>query len=77
MISSPLLETKFHLPTPHGRLVPRARLSQQVERAAAATLTLVSAPAGFGKTTVMSELAAARTARRSPGSPWTRATTIR
>ncbi len=56
-MSSPLLETKFHLPTPHGRLVPRARLSQQVERAAGATLTLVSAPAGFGKTTVMSELA--------------------
>ena len=57
MISSPLLETKFHLPTPHGRLVPRARLSQQIGRATGATLTLVSAPAGFGKTTVMSELA--------------------
>ena len=56
-MTSPLLETKFHQPTPHGRLVPRARLSQQVERATAATLTLVSAPAGFGKTTVMSELA--------------------
>ena len=56
-MSSPLLETKFHLPTPHGRLIPRARLSQQVERAADATLTLVSAPAGFGKTTLMAELA--------------------
>jgi LuxR family transcriptional regulator, maltose regulon positive regulatory protein len=56
-MSSPLLETKFHLPTPHGRLIPRARLSQRVERAAAATLTLVSAPAGFGKTTLMAELA--------------------
>lgn len=56
-MSSPLLETKFHLPTPHGRLVPRPRLSEQVDRATAATLTLVSAPAGFGKTTVMSELA--------------------
>ena len=57
MMTSPLLETKFHLPTPHGRLVPRARLSRQIERATTATLTLVSAPAGFGKTTVMSELA--------------------
>jgi LuxR family maltose regulon positive regulatory protein len=57
MMSNPLLETKFHLPTPHGRLVPRARLSQQINRATRAVVTLVSAPAGFGKTTVMSELA--------------------
>ena len=56
-MASPLLETKFHLPTPHGRLISRERLSKQVERAAAATLTLVSAPAGFGKTTLMAELA--------------------
>ena len=56
-MAGPLLETKFHLPTPHGRLVPRPRLSEQIEHAASATLTLVSAPAGFGKTTVMSELA--------------------
>jgi LuxR family maltose regulon positive regulatory protein len=53
-----LLETKFHLPTTHGRLVPRPRLSEQIARARGATLTLVSAPAGFGKTTVMAELAA-------------------
>ncbi|HEX7222817.1 MAG TPA: AAA family ATPase, partial [Candidatus Limnocylindrales bacterium] len=57
MMSSPLLETKLHLPTPHGRLVPRPRLSEQIQRAAEASLTLVSAPAGFGKTTVMAELA--------------------
>jgi LuxR family maltose regulon positive regulatory protein len=57
MITSPLLETKFHVPTGHGRLVPRARLTDQIARAGSATLTLVSAPAGFGKTTVMTELA--------------------
>jgi LuxR family maltose regulon positive regulatory protein len=57
MTATPLLETKFHLPIAHGRLVPRARLSHQIGRAAQATLTLVSAPAGFGKTTVMAELA--------------------
>jgi LuxR family maltose regulon positive regulatory protein len=56
-MAGPLLETKFHLPTTHGRLVPRARLSEQIARASTATLTLVSAPAGFGKTTVMAELA--------------------
>jgi LuxR family transcriptional regulator, maltose regulon positive regulatory protein len=58
MTGAPLLETKFHLPTAHGRLVPRGRLSAQITRATSATLTLVSAPAGFGKTTVMAELAA-------------------
>ncbi|HEX5823091.1 MAG TPA: LuxR C-terminal-related transcriptional regulator [Candidatus Limnocylindrales bacterium] len=57
MTAAPLLETKFHLPITHGRLVPRDRLSDQIGRAASATLTLVSAPAGFGKTTVMAELA--------------------
>ena len=57
MTATPLLETKFHLPITHGRLVPRSRLSDQIGRAASATLTLVSAPAGFGKTTVMTELA--------------------
>ena len=56
MIDGVLLETKFHVPAAHGRLVPRARLSEQIARAAEATLTLVSAPAGFGKTTVMAEL---------------------
>src|SRR5690606_5042425 len=57
MPAGPLLETKFNVPTGHGRLVPRTRLSTQAARATAATLTLISAPAGFGKTTVMAELA--------------------
>ncbi|HEX4898388.1 MAG TPA: LuxR C-terminal-related transcriptional regulator, partial [Candidatus Limnocylindrales bacterium] len=57
MTARPLLETKFHPPIAHGRQVPRTRLSEQIGRAASATLTLVSAPAGFGKTTVMAELA--------------------
>jgi LuxR family maltose regulon positive regulatory protein len=56
-MAGPLLETKFHLPASHGRLVPRPRLAAQVGRARDATLTLVSAPAGFGKTTVMADLA--------------------
>ena len=64
MTADPLLQTKFHLPIAHGRLVPRARLDDQIGRAVAATLTLVSAPAGFGKTTVMTELAS-----RSDGGP--------
>jgi LuxR family maltose regulon positive regulatory protein len=58
-MAAPLLETKFHLPATHGRLVPRPRLDEQIERATSATLTLVSAPAGCGKTTVMAQLAEA------------------
>jgi LuxR family maltose regulon positive regulatory protein len=57
MTAAPLLETKFHLPVAHGQLVPRARLREKIAGATGATLTLVSAPAGFGKTTVMAELA--------------------
>lgn len=55
---TPLLETKFHPPVTHGPLVPRAHVSEHLARAANATLTLVSAPAGFGKSTVMAQLAA-------------------
>ncbi len=63
-MAGPLLETKLHVPVPHGRLVPRSRLSDEVARAATATLTLVSAPAGFGKTTIMAELASRATGAR-------------
>jgi LuxR family maltose regulon positive regulatory protein len=62
--ATPVLDTKFHLPIAHGQHVPRARLNERIERAAHATLTLVSAPAGFGKTTVMAELASAPHGRR-------------
>ena len=57
MTDAPLLETKFHLPVTHGPLVSRARLAEQIARATTATLTIVSAPAGFGKSTVMAGLA--------------------
>lgn len=60
MTYTPLLETKFHLPVADGRRVPRERLAAQLAAATGATLTLVSAPAGFGKTTVMAELATLR-----------------
>ena len=57
MTDAPLLETKFHLPVTHGPLVSRTRLTRQIRRATTSTLTIVSAPAGFGKSTVMAELA--------------------
>jgi LuxR family maltose regulon positive regulatory protein len=50
---APLLDTKLFLPVPRGGVVPRPRLSRRLERGAAAKLMLVSAPAGFGKTTLL------------------------
>lgn len=57
----PLLETKLHVPRRRRGLVPRPRLTERLSRGAESALTLVSAPAGFGKTTLLTEwLAAAR-----------------
>jgi LuxR family transcriptional regulator, maltose regulon positive regulatory protein len=54
-VTTALLETKFHAPTPRRGLVERARLHERLEAGANATLTLVSAPAGFGKSTLLAE----------------------
>ena len=59
VVPTPLLETKLYLPRPRGGLVPRPRLSQRLDRGAASKLMLVSAPAGFGKTTLLAEWLAA------------------
>lgn len=56
---SPLLETKLYLPRPRRALVPRTRLRARLDRGAEATLTLVCAPAGFGKTILLAEWLAA------------------
>jgi LuxR family maltose regulon positive regulatory protein len=62
VMASPLLETKLYVPKPRHGLVARPRLSEFLRRGVASKLTLVSAPAGFGKTTVLAEwLAAAPT----------------
>src|SRR5579863_1394812 len=54
-----LLKTKLYVPRSRRGLVPRPRLSERLERGAASRLVLVSAPAGFGKTTLLSEWLAA------------------
>ena len=53
-----LVETKLLVPQRHRELVPRRRLTGIVERASTSALTVVSAPAGFGKTTLLAQLAA-------------------
>jgi hypothetical protein len=54
-----LLETKFYVPRSRRGLVPRPRLSERLDRGSASKLVLVSAPAGFGKTTLLTEWLAA------------------
>ena len=54
-----LLETKLYVPRSRRGLVPRPRLSERLDRGAASKLMLVSAPAGFGKTTLLAEWLAA------------------
>jgi LuxR family maltose regulon positive regulatory protein len=54
-MATALLETKLFLPPAPRRLVPRGRLTDRLERSKGAKLLLVSAPAGFGKTTVLAE----------------------
>ncbi|MBL8777599.1 MAG: hypothetical protein JNK12_16780 [Acidimicrobiales bacterium] len=49
----PLLETKLHVPRRRRNLVARARLRVPLD--ADAAVTLVSAPAGFGKTTLVAD----------------------
>jgi LuxR family transcriptional regulator, maltose regulon positive regulatory protein len=65
-MASPLLETKLHVPRPRRALVARPRLTGRLDRGAESRLVLVSAPAGFGKTTLLAEwLAAAPGGARS------------
>jgi LuxR family maltose regulon positive regulatory protein len=59
VVTSPLLETKFHVPTRRSGLVTRSRLSDRLSSGGESALTLVSAPAGFGKTTLLTEWLAA------------------
>jgi LuxR family maltose regulon positive regulatory protein len=53
--SLPLIRTKLHRPRVSDDLVLRPHLLHRLNRGLEQKLTLVSAPAGFGKTTLVSE----------------------
>ena len=55
----PLLETKLHIPRRRQGLVARPRLISHLSSGGESALTLVSAPAGFGKTTLLADWLAA------------------
>ena len=54
-VTVPLLETKLFVPKPRRRPVTRRRLSDRLGDGLEAKLTLLSAPPGFGKTTLLAE----------------------
>jgi len=54
-MTTPLLTTKLYIPPPRPNLVSRPRLIERLNAGLHRKLTLVSAPAGFGKTTLLSE----------------------
>lgn len=51
----PILQTKLHIPSLRSQLVSRTRLLQRLNEGLNRKLTLVSAQAGVGKTTLVSE----------------------
>ncbi len=56
-MSIPILATKLHIPASPAALVPRPRLTARLDAALAGRLVLVSAPAGWGKTSLLAEWA--------------------
>jgi len=81
---NPLVQTKLYIPKLRRGLVSRPRLSERLSRTSHPRLTLVSAPPGFGKTTLLAAWLAADAAverpvawvsleetEREPGSFWT------
>ena len=53
-METPLLQTKLYIPPIRPELVPRPRLIERLNEGLHRKLTLISAPAGFGKTTLVS-----------------------
>lgn len=54
-MSTPILATKLYIPPPRPKSVLRSRLMERMNEGMDRKLTLISAPAGFGKTTLVSE----------------------
>jgi LuxR family maltose regulon positive regulatory protein len=54
LLENQLLATKFYVPMALGTLISRPRLNALLQKSLEHPITLVSAPAGFGKTTLLS-----------------------
>jgi LuxR family maltose regulon positive regulatory protein len=69
VVPNALLETKLYAPHPRPGVVPRPRLAGLLERGARSKLTVVSAPPGFGKSTLVAEWLAS-SAGRTGSTAW-------
>ncbi len=54
-VPSPIIATKLYIPPSRSEIVLRPRLTEQLSTSLRRKLTIISAPAGFGKTTLISE----------------------
>ncbi len=54
-MSTPILATKLYIPPPRPTVVSRPRLIERLNEGLHHKLTLISAPAGFGKTTLLTQ----------------------
>lgn len=54
-LSSPLLRTKISVPRLPGEFIHRPRLTERIHQGVKGPLTLITAPAGFGKTNLLIE----------------------
>src|ERR671925_2044096 len=54
-MAAPVLATKLYIPPPPPKVVTRPRLIERINEGLHRKLTLISAPAGFGKTTLVTE----------------------
>lgn len=66
-MSAPILATKLYMPALRAEVVSRPRLIERLDAGLDGKLTLVSAAAGFGKTTLVSAWIAALHASAHPG----------
>jgi LuxR family maltose regulon positive regulatory protein len=57
VFASPLILTKYHVPTSRPQIVPRTHLVERLTLVVGNALVLVCAPAGYGKTTLLGECA--------------------
>ena len=71
-MATALLSTKLHIPRPRAQLVSRPLLVERLHAGVhrGRKLSLVSAPAGCGKTTLLSEWVCARREAASPAVAW-------
>jgi len=61
-----ILRTKLHIPFKSPKLVARPGVMEKLEQGLSRSITLVSAPAGFGKTTLLSEWHASEKGKIQP-----------